>query len=46
MKINTLFNPKLLPASITPGFIVWNADLNISEVYAPVFSVKAIIAHQ
>ena len=38
--------PKLFPASITPGLIVWNADLNISEVYAPVFNANAIIAHQ
>ena len=38
--------PKLFPASIIPGFIVWNADLKISEVYAPVFKVNAIIAHQ
>ena len=46
VKINTLFNPKLLPASIKPGFIVSKADLNISEVYAPVFNENAIIAHQ
>ena len=38
--------PRLFPASIMPGFIVWNADLKISDVYAPVFKVKAIIAHQ
>ena len=36
--------PRLFPASIIPGFIVWNADLKISEVYAPVFKVNAIIA--
>ena len=36
--------PKLFPASIIPGFIVWNADLKISDVYAPVFKVNAIIA--
>ena len=32
VKINILFKPRLLPASIIPGFIVSNADLNISEV--------------
>ena len=46
LKINTLFNPKLLPASIIPGYIVSNADLKISEVYAPVFNENAMIAHQ
>ena len=46
VKIDILFNPKLLPASIIPGFIVSNADLNISEVYAPVFNENAMIAHQ
>ena len=46
VKINILFNPKLLPASIIPGFIVSNADLSISDVYAPVFNENAIIAHQ
>jgi hypothetical protein len=46
LKINILVNPKLLPASTIPGFIVSNADLNISEVYAPVFNENAIIAHQ
>ena len=44
VKINILFNPKLLPASIIPGFIVSKADLNISEVYAPVFNENAMIA--
>mgnify|MGYP006265627055 FL=1 len=38
--------PKLLPASIKPGLIVSNADRKISDVYAPVFKEKAIIAHQ
>ena len=45
-KIILLDTPRLLPASIIPGLIVWNADLKISEVYAPVFNAKAIIAHQ
>ena len=31
---------------ICAGFIVWNADLKISEVYAPVFNENAMIAHQ
>ena len=31
-KIILFDTPKLFPASIIPGFIVWNADLKISEV--------------
>ena len=31
VKINTLFNPKLLPASIIPGFIVSKAEKVLSN---------------
>ena len=38
--------PKDFAASIKFLSTLSNADLNISAVYAPVFRVKAIIAHQ
>ena len=46
IKILNLFNPKESAASIMLLSIFSKADLNISEVYAPVFNAKAIIAHQ
>ena len=45
-KVLTLFNPKLFAASTIPLLIVSKADLKISDEYAPVFKVKARIAHE
>ena len=41
-----LLNPKPSAASTIPLLIVSKADLKISEEYAPVFKVKASIAHE
>ena len=45
-KVLILFKPKLSAASKTPLLIVSKADLKISDEYAPVFNVKARIAHE
>ena len=45
-KVFVLLKPKLLAASKIPLLIVSSADLKISDVYAPVFSVKASMAQE